>query len=125
MIRQARAMAGLVGVPAAVHVGKVEHADRLPHTRRLQEFADRPCALDLDAEYVGAMREKHADVLGLGDRPFEEILIDRFPMRRAVGREVGQVHQKLAAQVGTVGMDREQLHPARIDADQCLARRRR
>jgi hypothetical protein len=48
VIRQAVAVARLVGVPAPVHVRQVESPDGAQHAARRKEFADRAEAADLD-----------------------------------------------------------------------------
>ena len=62
MIRQAVAVARLIGVPTPVHVRQVERPDGPQSTGRREEFADRGAAADLDAENILAAGEEIADV---------------------------------------------------------------
>ena len=57
MIRQAVAVARLIGVAAAVHVGEIEPADGAERAGVGEEFADRGGAAHLHAERVGFLRE--------------------------------------------------------------------
>src|SRR5437762_13612710 len=60
-IGEAVAVARLIGVPAAVHVGEIETPDGAQRAGVGEEFADRGGAADLHAEGVGLPQEM-ADV---------------------------------------------------------------
>src|SRR5262245_43299724 len=72
LVRQAVAVARLVGVPAAVHVRQVERADGAQRAAGREELRDRIEAANLDAEYVVAAREETADVFRRRDAVLEK-----------------------------------------------------
>ena len=72
MIRQAVAVARLIGVPAPVHVRQVERPDGPQRTGRREEFADRGVATDPDAENILAAGEEIADVFRRHDTALKE-----------------------------------------------------
>src|SRR6266487_773778 len=78
VIRQAIAVARLVGVPASVHVCQIESPDGAQDAARRDEFADRGEAADLDAENVLAAREEIADVFRRRDTALKKGFVDLF-----------------------------------------------
>src|SRR6476620_8208768 len=62
VIRQAVAVARLVGVPTPVHVRQIECPNGAQHAAGREEFADRGGAPHIDAENVLAAREEITDV---------------------------------------------------------------
>src|SRR3546814_8170147 len=65
-----------------------------------------------------------AQVPGLPHAPLEKGPIDRLGRERPVGREIRKMDDEPGAKIVAVGVEREQLHPARVDADQRLVRGR-
>ena len=72
VIRQAVAVARLVGVPTSVHVRQVERPNGAQHAAAREEFADRGGAPHIDAENVLAAREEITDVFGRRDAVLEK-----------------------------------------------------
>src|SRR3546814_4796176 len=72
VIGHAIGMAGLIGVPAAVHMGQVEPPDSAPRARDREEVADGGGAPYLDDEDVRAAGNRMAQVPGLPHAPLEK-----------------------------------------------------
>src|SRR5439155_11136448 len=72
VIRQAVAVARLVGVPTPVHVRQIEGANGAQHAAGREEFADRGGAPHLDAENIIAVREEITDVFWRRDAVLEK-----------------------------------------------------
>src|SRR3546814_3402607 len=81
-------MAGLIGVPAAVHMGQVESPDSAHRAPDREEVADGGGAPYLDDEDVRAAGNRIAQVPGLPHAPLEKGQIDRLGRERTVGREI-------------------------------------
>src|SRR5262245_56851030 len=62
VIRQAVAVARLIGVPATIHMRQVEGPDGAQSAAIGEKFDDRGKAPDVDPENILAMREEIADV---------------------------------------------------------------
>src|SRR3546814_20595437 len=81
-------MAGLIGVPAAVHVGQVESPDGAQRARGREEVADGGGTPYLDAEDVRTARTGVAHVFGRPHAPIENGAVDSPRHERPVGREL-------------------------------------
>src|SRR3954468_6075033 len=125
MIRQAVAMARLVGVAASVHVGEIEGPDGAQRAGGREEFADRPGAAQVDAENVLAAREESADVFRVRDALLEKSFVHLGLGGRTIRGEIRKMHDESGAEALPVRIEREELHPARIDADERLVGGRR
>src|SRR3546814_16906302 len=81
---------------------------------RISDWSSDVCSSDL----------RMAQVPGLPHAPLEKGPIDRLGRERPVGREIRKMDDEPGAKIVAVGVEREQLHPARVDADQRLVRGR-
>src|SRR5690242_3740809 len=89
-IRNAVAVARLVGVPAAVHVRQIEGPDGAQGAGVREELADQGGAAYVDAEHVRAAREKMNYVLRHRDALLEKGLVHPARRGRAIRGEIGK-----------------------------------
>src|SRR5262249_55962060 len=125
MVRQAIAMARLVGIPSPVHMRQVEGPDGAQGAALLDEFSNRSEAPHIDTEDVFTTREETADVLRRPHAAFEKGFVYLLPQRRMIPGEIRKMHQEIRADALAVRVEGKKLHPARIDAAKRFPRSRR